>query len=486
GTYDRFRDRLMIPICDPTGNVLGFGARDLSADGKGGAKYINTPKTELYDKSRVLFGIDHARDPIRQSKHAIIMEGYTDVMMAHQFGVANAVAVCGTAFTEGHLQLLRQADRLTLLFDGDTPGMTAAERALEQLVAKEVQASIVVLPDGLDPADYLQQRGAEAFMAELEHGLGAVEFKLSAVRRRHDFDNPVEHAHAAEECIQLMRAAQSPVFREALLHKFAAGLGLREDTLRRQMNDEDAKEAERERRRQRFQQQDQAAAAAPPQAAATATASFAPSSPATASAASARPSTHRRAANSMVLSPFTLEETAVACALSDPELIDELDQQFGPGAFPDGPLRRIVEGIIDMLHSDPDADPKRDTLVSDLMTLLDDEARAELRRLIHRRLGDALYEDAPVAAEDGLFVPARPREIFAACVAERRARDAARETRAAFDRHLVTAARTDDPAGSPSDETRRLAAQHLALLRERKRGAKRTDESAGAVGGASA
>jgi DNA primase len=174
GYYDKFRNRLMFPIIDVGGRIIGFGGRTLGDDP---AKYMNSPATALFDKSHCLYGLDQARHVIGQSGTAVVVEGYTDVMMAHQFGVGNVVATLGTSLTEGHAHLLRRfAKRIVLLFDSDVAGRAAAQRALEVCLAEKIDIRLAFVPEGKDPCDYLLQFGAEAFRGVIENAQEVMEY----------------------------------------------------------------------------------------------------------------------------------------------------------------------------------------------------------------------------------------------------------------------------------------------------------------------
>ncbi|NLX13038.1 MAG: DNA primase [Phycisphaerales bacterium] len=175
GYYDTFRNRLMFPISDVNGRVIGFGGRTLGDDP---AKYLNTPATLLFDKSANLFGLDRARRAISETGRVIVVEGYTDCIMAHQFGFSETVATLGTAMTEGHARLLRRfVERVILLFDSDSAGQRAADAALSVTLASGLDVSVTRVPEGKDPCDYLLSAGKIAFESVLNQGVAALEFK---------------------------------------------------------------------------------------------------------------------------------------------------------------------------------------------------------------------------------------------------------------------------------------------------------------------
>ncbi len=210
GAYDRFRNRLMFPIAGIDGQVIGFGGRVMpgEAAAKAGAKYINTPETPLYKKSKILYGLDLARETIRKTRAAVLVEGYFDVIGLHQAGVASAVAVCGTALTAEHVELLQRCDcrEVTVLFDGDVAGLAAPAKAAAALFPSGVAGKVAVLPSEggkTDPDEYARahgRAGVEALLARatplsehlidraVERSCGgpareaALEAKLAAVR----------------------------------------------------------------------------------------------------------------------------------------------------------------------------------------------------------------------------------------------------------------------------------------------------------------
>jgi DNA primase len=166
--YDRFKGRVLFSIRDGQGRPVGIGGRVLPELGSTSpAKYVNSPETPLFTKSRLLYGLDLAREALRKTHTALVMEGYTDVIVAHQYGFQNAVAVLGTALGESHVRLLKaHAKQIVLVLDGDEAGTKRANEVLELFIAQQADLRILTLPEDLDPCDYLHKYGAEAF-AEL-------------------------------------------------------------------------------------------------------------------------------------------------------------------------------------------------------------------------------------------------------------------------------------------------------------------------------
>lgn len=199
GTYDRFRGRLVWPIRDTTGQTLGFGARKLLDDDQG-PKYLNTPETSVYHKSKVLYGLDLAKRDISRDKRVVVVEGYTDVMACHLAGVTTAVATCGTAFGVDHIKIIRRvlgdvdnADshglgEVIFTFDPDEAGQKAASRAFAEEQRFAAQTFVAVPPEGLDPCDLRLQRGDEAIRRLVDERKPMFEFMIRRVLTNFDLD----------------------------------------------------------------------------------------------------------------------------------------------------------------------------------------------------------------------------------------------------------------------------------------------------------
>lgn len=205
GSYDRFRNRLMFPIAAMDGQVIGFGGRALpgSARDEKGAKYINTPETPLYKKSKVLYGLDHARESIRKTRSAVLVEGYFDVIGLHQAGIANAVAVCGTALTPEHVELLQRCDcrEVTVLFDGDVAGLAAPAKAAAALFPSGLGGKVAVLPvEGgkSDPDEFARANGKAGVDALLAAAKPLSEFLVERAVERTCGGRPKEAALEAK------------------------------------------------------------------------------------------------------------------------------------------------------------------------------------------------------------------------------------------------------------------------------------------------
>ncbi len=198
---DKFVNRLMFTITDVTGRVVGFGGRTL--DGTG-AKYINSPTTVLFDKSNCLYGLEQARHEIVSSGTAIVVEGYTDVIMAHQAGCCNVVATLGTSFTAGHGRILRRyAKKVVLIFDGDVAGIEAANRALDVCLSQRIDIRLASVPGGKDPCDFILEAGREEFQKLVDEAVDVFEFKWDRLKEKFDSDDTLAgRRQAIEEYLQ--------------------------------------------------------------------------------------------------------------------------------------------------------------------------------------------------------------------------------------------------------------------------------------------
>ncbi|MEV5504958.1 DNA primase [Streptomyces orinoci] len=231
GPIDRFRGRLMWPIRDITGDVIGFGARKLREDDNG-PKYLNTPETPIYRKSQVLYGIDLAKKDIAKGNRAVVVEGYTDVMACHLAGVTTAIATCGTAFAGDHIKILRRLlmdnsrAKVIFTFDGDAAGQRAALRAFEDDQKFAAHTNIAVSPGGMDPCELRLDRGDEAVRQLVETSTPLFEFALRSVVGRHEVDTPEGQAAALEEAAPIVAGIKDSSIRHQYAVRLAGLLGI--------------------------------------------------------------------------------------------------------------------------------------------------------------------------------------------------------------------------------------------------------------------
>ena len=231
---DRFRGRITFPIHDLQGHGIGFGARILPSDPRAGeqAKYLNTAETPIYRKNEVLYNMHGARPTVSRSGEVFVVEGYTDVIGLVQSGVENAVATCGTALGEGHFrQLSRFAQRAVLAFDSDEAGARAAERAFAFQEQYPVQAVVMIMPQGLDPADFVAQHGAEAVLEAAKRARPLVEYMVRRIIGRHDLSTVETRSAAVGEALPILERLTDPIRRSEYAHLLADLAGVSESSV---------------------------------------------------------------------------------------------------------------------------------------------------------------------------------------------------------------------------------------------------------------
>ncbi len=240
GPYDRFRGRLLWPIRELSGDVVGFGARRIFDDDRVEAKYLNTPETSIYKKSQLLYGVDLARKEIARSSQAVVVEGYTDVMACHLAGVTTAVATCGTAFGEDHTRILRRLlldhdefrGEVIFTFDGDEAGQNAALRAFQGDQQFVGQTYVAIEPDGRDPCDLRLAEGDAAVRELVARRVPLYRFVLSNVVSKYDLDRADSRVDATREAARLVAAIRDRSKVEAFIRELAGMLGVEIDGVR--------------------------------------------------------------------------------------------------------------------------------------------------------------------------------------------------------------------------------------------------------------
>ena len=220
--YDRFRDRIMFPIRNPKGQVIGFGGRILD---QGEPKYLNSPETPLFSKGNTLYGLFEARQAIRAQEYVLVCEGYMDVVALAQLGFPNAVATLGTACTANHVRmLLRQTDRIVFSFDGDAAGQRAAQRALEAclpLMSDDKEIRFLFLPTEHDPDSYVRAYGAPAFEKVIKEAMSLSSFFFKIVSQEHELTTPEGRAHTHHAAKPLLLSMPPIAWRTQILREVA-------------------------------------------------------------------------------------------------------------------------------------------------------------------------------------------------------------------------------------------------------------------------
>jgi DNA primase len=235
---DRFHRRLMWPIKDVGGDVVGFGARRIHDDDRIEAKYLNTPETPLYKKSQLLYGMDVAKREIAKQHQAVIVEGYTDVMACHLAGVTTAVATCGTSFGTEHINVIRRfwpddnaeeaqaKGKVVFTFDGDAAGMKAAERAFAEEQRFMAQTFVAIAPGGKDPCELRQSGGDPAVRALIESSQPMLRYMLGRITARFDLDTVEGRVQALDATVPLVARIKDPASRSGYAGELAKLVGV--------------------------------------------------------------------------------------------------------------------------------------------------------------------------------------------------------------------------------------------------------------------
>jgi DNA primase len=339
GPMDRFRARLVWPIRDLSGEVVGFGARRLREDDNG-PKYLNTPETPLYKKSHVLYGVELAKKEIARSGRAVVVEGYTDVMACHLAGITSAVATCGTAFGEDHIKILRRLlldtagsdAKVVFTFDGDAAGQKAALRAFEDDQKFAAQTMIAVSPGGMDPCELRIAEGEEAVRNLIDRASPLFEFAIRSTVARHNLDAAEGRAAALDACAPIVAQIKDASIRHEYAVQLAGMLGILDERFVVRRVQQVAQWAAERRANVRGPQQ-RPAAQRPglPQ----------PGGAAPQEAAPARPAFRLDARNPQQF----VERELLKLAVQFPALVAPLLDAFGSEEFPTPPYAAVREAI---------------------------------------------------------------------------------------------------------------------------------------------
>jgi DNA primase len=363
GFYDRFRGRIMFPLADPRGKVLGFGARAMRDDQ--GPKYVNTAENELYHKGRQLFGIDHARGQAARVGRVVAVEGYTDVLALHQAGVTESVAIMGTALTQEQMAGLAQAAHTVYLaLDADRAGQDAMERAARAAKEKKLDLLVVDMPEGTDPADLIARDGPDAFQERLAAAREVPDFAARRIIAQADLQRPGGRDDALEAVRPLIaQLAPKPATRDELVRYVSDRLSVPRNNLLAQLE----------------------------------------TSVAPAARAAAPPRVLRLDATARVESSF------LTMCVSSEELGREYLKRLSDDHFSSAPLRRVREHLArhpdDPLADLPEEDPTLSALIKDVVMradethVSDDVLRLDFLQLELRRVERRLQH----AEQDGDF-----------------------------------------------------------------------------------
>ena len=246
--FDRFRDRLMFPIIDVRGNVIGFGGRIIKND-KDAAKYLNSPETLIFNKRKNLFGLNLAKKS--KQGYLILVEGNIDVVALHQYGFDNAIASLGTSLTEEQAALItRYADQVVLIYDGGKAGQNATQRAIPILEKAGLQVKVLQIKDAKDPDEYLKKFGADKFRLLLEGSSNRVEYQLNAIRSQYDLNVDEERVKYLQESADLISRLQSPVQQEIYGYRVAEACKISYDAMKREIDKARKRRAYQQKKKQ--------------------------------------------------------------------------------------------------------------------------------------------------------------------------------------------------------------------------------------------
>lgn len=231
GCFDRFGNRLMFPIFDIHNNIIGFGGRII---GEGQPKYLNSPETILFNKSKTLYGLNYAR--ASKKNQLIVVEGYMDVIALHQAGFNNAVASLGTAFNVEHSKLIRKyAQEVILLYDSDEAGINAALRAIPILVSSGLKVKILQVKNAKDPDEYIKTYGADAFKDLLETAINYIDFQINCIRNHYDLENIEQKIQFTSEVSKLLSKLDNAIEQEVYIKQVSEIAGISENSIKQEI-----------------------------------------------------------------------------------------------------------------------------------------------------------------------------------------------------------------------------------------------------------
>ena len=313
--FDYFRHRLMFPIMDRQGKIIAFGGRIM---GNQEPKYLNSPETELFNKRKTLYGFHQALPFVRQSGEALIVEGYMDVILLYQHQIRNAVAPLGTSLTADQVSLLRgRLETLTLAFDADSGGQTATIRALELAKNEGFRTRVAVLPDEMDPADYVYQYGGEAFQQNiLEAALPLVEYQLYLLKKKNDLSTEEGRVNYWKSARKILAALSEPVEKEEYLKKIGEEINVSLEVLRG-----DLEKIIRGTRRSRGQE------------------------------------SQKSASNTTVTPREKVEKELLSCLLREPSFVPHVFRRLQPEDFTPGPYHDIAMCMVARAREENEVDP---------------------------------------------------------------------------------------------------------------------------------
>jgi DNA primase len=255
--YDKFRDRIMFPIFNSQGEVIAFGGRRLNDEDANSPKYYNSPETLIFHKSKNLYGINWAKKGFRETNSAVIMEGYTDVITAHKYGLNNAVASLGTALTLDQARILkRYVDTVYTAFDPDFAGEQATLKGLDILKKADLNVRVIELPEEIDPDDFIKENGAQKFRELMESSYNLIEFKIRRIVNENEKYNINQRINRSKKVLKVISQIEDPIERDVYLDKTADILNIEKDAMQEALDSFNRKNKQENDDKNRIQEKD--------------------------------------------------------------------------------------------------------------------------------------------------------------------------------------------------------------------------------------
>lgn len=405
GYYDNLVGRLVFPILDERGRVVAFGGRVLPGSNiESPAKYWNSTESSIFHKRRMLYAFDRSREPIRRSKTAIVVEGYMDCIACHQAGVHNVVATLGTAMTEEHVRFLRRfAEQVVLIYDGDQAGQDAAERSISRFLAQDLDLRILTLPNGQDPADFLELHTADDFRSRIQDAVEAWEYKLLSVVRRYGKDSINGRQQILTQMMEFIAASSlgpGSLREDLILKRVCPEIQSSETAARKLLKELRAKGSAQklQRKVENDRRDDDQRTSSDP----TTQPPFQTTAAKESELERTTPEAQKFAASAPAIE--LAERELLEIILTCPEFIDLIRHQIGPGDFENARHRRLLELCIDVRAEDGDL-PELSRLVmaaesdSELLNLINAVVDSAEEKGIFRLMNEQPSDHAPLSGQ---------------------------------------------------------------------------------------